>query len=371
MNKIKVLIISEALGGGVRRHLVDLLDGIDTSKFDVFMVYGAHRADNIFISSMERLKKKGIRFFEVDSLINKISLKNDFRCTKELVKIIRKVNPDIVHCHSSKAGALGRIAAKICKVNKVFYTPHAYVFQNPKLSTMKKNIYYRIENILGKISTKNLHVSFGEERLALNAKVIPREKSITIYNGIADVGSEGKKKSKDIIIGTVGRMDHQKNPWEFIGIAKDIARNTDNVKFVYVGAGEYFDEISSYIKEKGLENKIILKGFSSNPIQEMERFDVFISTSLYEGLPYSLLEAMSCSLPIIATNIEGHDEIVLHEVNGYLYELNDIKSVNQFIEDLIKDKDKLKRMSIDSYNMYQEKFSLNTMVQSIMQTYEN
>ncbi|QWH40016.1 glycosyltransferase family 4 protein [Bacillus mycoides] len=371
MKKTKVLIISEALGGGVRRHLVDLLGGIDTSRFDVFMVYGAHRADNIFINSMEELKKKGIQFFEVDSLINKISLKNDFRCTKELVKIIREVNPDIVHCHSSKAGALGRISAKICKVNKVFYTPHAYVFQNPKLSTMKKNIYYHIEKILGKISTKNLHVSFGEERLALDAKVIPREKSITIYNGIADVKYERKKKSKDIIIGTVGRMDHQKNPWEFIEIAKGIVRNIDNVKFVYVGAGEYFDEISSYIKEERLGDKIILKGFSSNPIEEMGIFDIFISTSLYEGLPYSLIEAMSCGLPVIATNIEGHDEIVLHDINGCLYELNNTKLASQVIEGLLKDKSKLEEMSIESYNMYKEKFDLNTMVQSIMQTYEN
>ncbi|MDZ4476644.1 glycosyltransferase family 4 protein [Bacillus cereus] len=371
MNKIKVLIISEALGGGVRRHLVDLLDGIDTSKFDVFMVYGPHRADNIFISSMEKLKKKGIKFFEVDSLINKISLKSDFRCTKELVKIIREINPDIVHCHSSKAGALGRIAAKICKVNKVFYTPHAYVFQNPKLSTIKKNIYYRIEKSLGKISTKNLHVSFGEERLALNAKVVPKEKSITIYNGIDHIRYESKSRSKDIIIGTVGRMDHQKNPWEFIEIAKSIVTNMDNVKFVYVGAGEYFDEISSYIKGEGLEDKIILKGFSSNPIEEMEKFDIFISTSLYEGLPYSLIEAMSCSLPVIATNIEGHDEIVLNEINGYLYELNNTKLANQTIESLIKDKSKLEEMSRESYKLYKEKFNLNTMVQSIMYTYEN
>lgn len=371
MDKTKVLIISEALGGGVRRHLVDLLSGIDTSKFDVFMVYGPHRADNIFINSIGDLKEKGIQFFEVDSLINKISLKNDFRCIKELIKIIREVKPDIVHCHSSKAGALGRIAAKRCKVNKVFYTPHAYVFQNPKLSAMKKNIYYRIEKILGKMSTKNLHVSFGEEKLALNAKVIPREKSITIYNGIADVIYKRKKESKDIIIGTVGRMDHQKNPWEFIGIANSIVRNMDNVKFIYVGAGEYFDEISSYIKKERLEDKIILKGFSSNPIKEMEKFDMFISTSLYEGLPYSLIEAMSCGLPIIATNIEGHDEIVLDEINGYLYELNNINLANQIIENLIKDKNKLEEMSTESYNLYKEKFNLNDMVQSIMHTYEN
>lgn len=109
-----------------------------------------------------------------------LSIKNDILCLKEIRGILKKIRPDIVHCHSSKAGAVGRIAAKTCNIKKIFYTPHAYISQNPFISKKKGVLFLWIEKILGIISSKNIHVSKGEELFALE-KILLIKKNLLLF----------------------------------------------------------------------------------------------------------------------------------------------------------------------------------------------
>ncbi|MCU4827980.1 glycosyltransferase, partial [Bacillus toyonensis] len=301
----KVVFICEALGGGVRRHLVDVLSNLDLDKYEVHVVHGTKRVDDIFLLAKNKLK--GIYFYEVPEMVRELSAKNDIGATKSIIKILREIKPQIVHCHSSKAGAIGRIAAKICGVKKIYYTPHAYVFQNPNLSSKKKFVYKNIEKLLGFLTTKVLHVSKGEETFALEHKVISLNKSMVVYNGISSSSTDSKLPVKGckekLVVGTIARMDYQKNPWLFIRIAEQVIKENQNVEFVYIGDGEYFKEVSDYVKKNNLSEFIKLKGFHSNPDIELMYFDIFLSTSLYEGMPYSLIEALSYKKPIIATDV--------------------------------------------------------------------
>ncbi|HDR7757355.1 glycosyltransferase family 4 protein [Bacillus cereus] len=369
----KVVFICEALGGGVRRHLVDVLSNLDLDEYEVHVVHGTKRVDDVFLSAKNKLIKKGLYFYEVTEMVRELSIKNDIRATKSIIKILREVRPQIVHCHSSKAGAIGRIAAKICGIKRVYYTPHAYVFQNPNLSSKKKFVYKNIEKLLGFLTTKVLHVSKGEETFALEHKVISLNKSMVVYNGISFPATDSKFPLKDceekLVVGTIARMDYQKNPWLFIRMAEQVIRENQNVEFVYIGDGEYFKEVFDYVQKNNLDKFIKLKGFHSNPDIELNRFDIFLSTSLYEGMPYSLIEALSYKKPIIATDVVGNNEIVLDDYNGYLFDKDNAEEGTQKILEIIKDPILYDKLSKNSLRTFEETFTIEKMLSSIEELY--
>ncbi|MGF9964014.1 glycosyltransferase family 4 protein [Bacillus rhizoplanae] len=368
----KVVFICEALGGGVRRHLVDVLSHLDLNKYEVHVIHGSKRVDDVFRSAKNNLAKQGIHFYEVTEMVRELSIKNDVAAAKAIVKILRDLKPQVVHCHSSKAGAIGRIAARICGIKEVYYTPHAYVFQNPNLSSKKKFVYKGIEKLLGFLTTKTIHVSKGEEAFALKNKVIPLNKSVVVYNGISaptQSHSSIQEFEEKVVVGTIARMDYQKNPWLFIRIAEQVIKETENVEFVYIGDGEYYKDVFDYVKQNNLDKFIKLKGFHSNPDIELMNFDVFLSTSLYEGMPYSLIEALSYKKPIVATDVVGNNEIVIDSYNGYLFNKDDGKEGATKILDIIREANLYGTLSKNSFKSYEDNFQINKMISSMEQLY--
>lgn len=370
----RVVFICESLGGGVRRHLVDLLSHLNLSKYEVHVIHGSKRVDDVFQLAKRDLNKKGVQFYQVKEMVREISIRNDIAATRTIIEILKQIDPQVVHCHSSKAGAIGRVAARICGIKKVYYTPHAYVFQNPNLSTKKKLIYKGIEKLLGFLTTKIVHVSRGEEAFALKNKVVSLSKSVVIFNGIptpTPIHSYSSiKNPKDrIVVGTIARMDYQKNPWLFIRIAEQVIQETENVEFVYIGDGEYYKDVSEYVKNNNLDKFIKLKGFHSNPDVELMNFDIFLSTSLYEGMPYSLIEALSYKKPIIATDVVGNNEIVIDNYNGYLFDKDDAEKGAHKILDIIRETNLYDTLSENSFKSYEENFQINRMISSIERLY--
>ena len=367
--KKKLVIITEALGGGVRRHVLDLLMHLDTDKYDIYFLYGSNRIDSIMKSSLNEIKNRGIELIEIDSFSNSIGL-HDIKAFKNIYKEIKKISPDIVHCHSSKAGALGRIVAKLQNVKQIYYTPHAYVFQSPDMSSKKKFIYINIEILLNKFfTTKTLNVSNGEKLIAIKNKLGKDKDFKVIYNGVSKrINLEKHKlmelkeklnlKDEEAIICNIARADYQKNPKDFIEIARRVCYKKTNVKFLYVGDGELLDESRRKIKEYNLEDKIIFLGFSKDTDYILNLSNLFLTTSLYEGMPYSLIEASRAKLPIIATNVIGNNEIVEDGQNGYLFNRENIEDASLKIIELINDKNKLIETSNKSYKLFEDKFTI-------------
>ncbi|EEL62332.1 MULTISPECIES: glycosyltransferase [Bacillus cereus group] len=372
--KIKITYICESIGGGVRKHLVDILLNIDLQKYDISVIYGGERIDEVFLATKSTLEKKGVVFFQIQSMKRELSIKNDILCLKEIRKILKEIKPDIVHCHSSKAGAIGRIAARTCNIKKIFYTPHAYISQNPFISKKKGILFLGIERILGIISSKNIHVSKGEELFALDHNIINKKKSTVIYNGIEMPVEDLRRRdlNNHITIGTVARMDYQKNPWMFVKVAEQLVENPKyNLRFVYIGDGEYYEEILAYVKKKGLQERIILKGFHPNPVEELIDFDIFFSTSLYEGLPYSLIEALAYGKPIVASDVIGNNELVFNNYNGCLFDLNNIEQAIQGFIKILENPNVREAYSANSYQLFKEKFQIDLMVKSLENLYES
>ena len=340
MSKKKVLIISEPGSGGVARHVIDLLGNLNKDKFEVYFIYSSKRADEKYLKNIACLKSE-IKAFKIDEMQSKIKPYDDFISLIKILSIIKKINPDIVHCHSSKAGVLGRIAAKFVGVKKIFYTPHAYSFQNIHLSVSKKKVFIIIEKIMSKYFTdKTFNVSIGEKKIAIETLNDNEDKFVVINNGV-DKKSDSFNIDElckryniirsDYIIGNISRLDEQKNPLEFFKIAQSIIYNNLNTRFVWIGNGVLYKVIKNFIEDNNMDDKCLLIPYNEQTEQLIKRFDLFLCTSLYEGYPYVLLDACVNEIPIVCSDVIGNNDIVADNVNGFLYPLGDIEQAVNMI----------------------------------------
>lgn len=377
--KKKVMIISETTSGGVRKHILDLLFNLDIKKYELYFAYNLKRADETMINSIPKLKSRGIHLIELKYMERKINLIKEIKALNELNKIMNDISPDIVHCHSSKAGAIGRISAKLKGVKSIYYTPHAYIMQNPSTNKLKKIIFTNIERILSRYFTsKTINVSKGENELAQILKIDKSKKFEVIYNGIDEIINNKKITTlkenlnineNDIVVGVAARMDDQKDPFTFIKIAEKVSKNYKHVKFIYIGDGKYKKSIEQYITENSLSSNIMLLGFRDDIEDLLQIMNIYLITSLYEGLPYSLIEALKYKLPIVATDVVGNNEIVENSINGYLFERRNIEEGYEKIIKIINDTKLIKKMSKRSYSIYKEKFILSRMIKKIDDLY--
>lgn len=377
----KVLIICEALAGGVRKHVFDLIENLNKDEFSIYLMYSKNRNEIGLNEEIKRIiNKKEIHLIENQYLVRNIDAKNDIRAFLNILKLLIQIKPDIVHCHSSKAGALGRVASKMVFVKKIFYTPHAYIMQNQDVSKKKKYIYGVIEKILSRFfTTLTLNVSKGERQFAISNNIDKPQKFKVIYNGInfsknyiyntEILKKEVGIKDNEIVIGTAARLDNQKDPFTFMEIAKKVVNENPKVKFIYVGDGILKSKIENYILMNNLKSNVILLGFRRDIESILNIFDIYLITSIYEGLPYSLIEALRSKLPIVATDVVGNNEIVSNEFNGLLFKVRNVQDGVNKINYLLNGKYNINTMKSNSYKLFNEKFTLNKMIKEIEKIY--
>lgn len=384
---IKIVYIFEA-GGGVRKHVSDLLQNIDLNKYEVYVIYNDSRLDKIAHIDLTNFNP-AVNFIKVTTMNRDISLINDMKAIIQVFKIIKQIKPEIVHCHSSKAGLIGRISAKIASVKAIVYTPHAYIMQNQLISVTKRKIYRLVESLMSKLfTTVTINVSEGERKFAIENKLDDYSKFEVILNGLTERSRqevnicvdrmEIKKRFEPFslipdsacLVGLIARFDNQKDPLCFIDIAVSLCQKIDNVYFCYVGDGPFLEESRQRVKESGLEKRIMLPGFSNKVEEILDCLDIYLITSRFEGLPYSLIEALRNKLPIVATNAIGNNEIVTENFNGYLFPISDVKSGVTVLESMINNNQMLSNLGENSYKVYLEKYTLDKMLYKTFSLYD-
>lgn len=335
--KQKLLLIIEAMSGGAGRHVQDLISHLSQEKFDIFVIYSNHRTNPEFLEKIVTMNEQAT-FISCDFLVREIKPKYDLLAYQFIAKKIKEIKPDIVHCHSSKAGVIGRLAAKRRGVKKIFYTPHAYSFLAPEFSGKKKFLFVQIEKFLSRFSTtQTFCVSIGEMQAALEVNLDKTDKFQVIYNGLPEIDLPSKETIRAqlglektvVVIGNNARMSEQKNPMFFMEIAQKMIRQNANWHFVWAGDGQLMPLFQSFIKQNGLEKNIHLLGERPDSETVVTAYDIFLTTSQYEGLPYAPIEAMRAGVPILATNVVGNSELVIEGKNGYLIDLEWSKSVEE------------------------------------------
>lgn len=356
MSKRKVMHIVEGFGGGVYTFLVDLCNK-SVEKYDITLVYSKRP------QTPENFKKdfdERINLIELD-MNRSISPIKDIKNLFSLIKMIKGYRPNIIHLHSSKAGVLGRISGKLLGYNdkQILYNPHGYAYLQRDASAAKRKIYFLIEKTMSHIGGTVIAVSKSEYEETLKFT----EKAKRVDNAINEEDIDryiDENVTRDrLVIGTVGRICYQKNPKVF----NDIANAFSDVDFVWIGDGELKESITS--------SNIEITGWCKREevIKRLNDIDIYIQTSLWEGLPIALLEAMYMGKVPIVSNVIGNKDVILQGENGFLAKTTD--EFIQFVKLMLNDSDKYKKMSINSKKFIQENHLIKDMIRKYHKIYES
>ena len=320
---MKVVHVIEALGGGVYTYFNDLSTyfGDDEVKrhIETTIIYSGNRKE-IDRDKIKSEFSSNINLLEIKMLRNFSPLK-DLKSVIQLTKELKKINPDVIHLHSSKAGVLGRVAYFfLFKKKKLFYSPHGYAFLRKDISKPIRKVYWLIEKstqaIFGGIT-----IACGDTEFEIAKKI---GNSKMVRNGV-DIQairlSFSENKNKKLTIGILGRITYQKNPALF----NKIALRFPDYNFVWIGDGELNSLLTA-------PNVRITGWFfdRENILKELNTIDIYLQTSLWEGLPIAILEAMVLEKPVVANNVIGNKDIVIHNETGFLF--NDISELDPYFK---------------------------------------
>lgn len=300
----KILYIAEAMGGGVFTYLVGLSNNL-IQYFDITIAYATRPQTP---SNYRDYFDARIKMIKVENFCREINPVKDCKAMSELKKIVKIEKPDLIHLHSSKAGVLGRILFSGKKI-PVFYTPHGYSFLMKNYSSIKRNIFRIIEKLCARKNCTTISCSFGEHKETLKIT----QNALFVNNAIDTCRFEkniktGYEKCQKFTVFTIGRICEQKNPKLFNSIAEQMK----DVCFVWIGDGE----LRSELKAENIE----VTGWMDREevINHALCADVFLLTSLWEGLPMSLLEAMYMEKLCIVSDVIGNRDVITNGVNGFI-----------------------------------------------------
>lgn len=301
--KKKILYIVEAMGGGVFTYIVELANEL-VNSYDMYIAYAVRKQTP---ENYRDYFDKRIHLIEVKNFGRAIDPVKDIAAFFEVKKIAAEVKPNVIHLHSSKAGVIGRMAfnGKI----PMFYTPHGYSFLMENYKPMKRRMFKLIESVCAKRNCTTISCSVGEHRESLKLT----KHATYVNNGInmaelQKIIDKTEKVEHPFTVYTLGRICYQKNPTLF----NEIAGLLPDVKFVWIGDGEFREELTS----KNIE----ITGWAdrNTAIRYAVNADVFLLPSRWEGLPISLLESMYMKKICVVSNVIGNRDVIHNGENGFV-----------------------------------------------------
>lgn len=313
----KILHIALSHGGGVEVYTRMLIE--HTYK----------NYDTVLICAPEYNKKllpaNSCTIYDMD-VPREISVLKDLKAVLKIRRIIKKENPDILYCHSSMAGVVGRIAA-IGSGCKVIYNPHGWSF-DMAVSSVKKMLYRFSEKVLTAITDKIVTISEYEKGIALKNRICNKDKIEVIYNGIDLEKCKSGKAERNMlgyseeafIVGCAARLSEQKDPLLFAEVAGCIAKKCPDARFIWVGAGELTEDFSAALKKNNVFDKTAITGWVDNPYEYISIFDVAVLFSKWEGFGLCLAEYLALGKPVVAANVGAVSEIIQDGICGRLAE---------------------------------------------------
>lgn len=308
--KIHVVHVVESFGAGVFSVIQQISNGLPSEKFDITII---HSLRSETPENYKEQFNEHVNFIYLP-MTRKINLIDDYVNSYKMFKTLKKINADVLHLHSSKAGFLGRLVGKLLGIKTMYYSPHGFSFLQQNVNPLKRKMFFLFEKIGGFFGGTILCVSLSEEE---EAKKISH-KTMCINNfvdskfikEIAAEQNEEKLKKSQFVVGTLGRIAWQKNPHLF----EEVAKKFSNIKFLWIGDGD----LKNVLTQKNIE----VTGYVSREeaLRRLSQIDIYIQLSLWEGMPMAILEAMALRKPIIASNVVGNKDLVKEGVNGYLFE---------------------------------------------------
>lgn len=375
MKKHKILHISpDGVIYGTERHILSIVSNSDRNKFEHFV--SVPREGSLTAA----LDEIGIKYFVGSRMPSKSNVVQGFWENGGFMKLFRTIKNndfDIIHSHLvTYAGILAKFLGK----KKLVHTRHGIFMTEEEISKIS-SIKKKFQKYKSDIFVKTIALSSIEKNVMVKTYNYDPKKIEIIYNGVtienikAKVNTSTDKKSlygtNDFVVGGIGRFERQKGFHLFVAAASKVLKQVKNIKFVLIGNGSLRENILSQIKELGLEENFIILDYKSNVFDYLNNFDLMVSSSLWEGVPYAILEAMALGKPTIAisSNLSGVNEIIDDGADGFLIKDNYSDNLAEKILFLYNDKLKYVKFSSNCVDKIKSRFSEDAMIKKTEELY--
>jgi glycosyltransferase involved in cell wall biosynthesis len=331
-----VHVITRLIVGGAQENTVLSCALIDRARFPSDIVVGPQTGPEGELFTEARAR--GLDVHLEPTLVREVSPAKDALSVAKLAGWFRRLEPDVVHTHSSKAGITGRVAARLAGVRSVVHTVHGWGF-NPEQPSRERTLYENLERWCAPLADALVVVADKNRDLGLRLRIGKEEQYRVIRSGIELEGyrrdaGEGRAIREELAIppdafvfGTVGRLSDQKAPFDALEAFVRASAADPDAWFVFVGDGPHRDALERRAREAGVGERVRFAGLRRDVRAFLSAMDAFVLASRWEGLPRVVLQAMAAELPVVATAVDGTPEAVVDGATGFLVRAGDVEAL--------------------------------------------
>lgn len=354
---------SDTMASGSFKHIVQIGERFRKEGVEVAYAIGKQGP------ASEHLKNRDFKVYEMPQLERDLNVFKDLFSLLHLVYIILCFRPNLCSWHTAKIGALGRIAS-LLTFRKNYYVPHGIPFYESEYNTGYQK-YRKLEKLLSILPGTIIGVCNYDTQQYLQLG-IPEKKTLTIHNGMRTLPErEHELKSvqkKRVTFITAARFEDQKDYTTLAKAVKSLANHSADFELHIYGDGSHEEAVREMFA--GIEGPVIrFAGVIDDLTTELRKADVFVLSSHWEGLPRTIIEAMSCAMPVIATEVGGVNELIEHDRSGYLVRPCDDEQMSRYMKKYIDDQRRIVEHGLASYRKFKAEFTLERMLTHYVSEY--
>ncbi|MBU1006735.1 MAG: glycosyltransferase family 4 protein [Candidatus Omnitrophica bacterium] len=368
-------VITKPELGGAQLSTLNILANLPKDKCELFFVTSS---EGILKSEFKGLK--GVRSFFSPFLVRQINPLYDILALIHIYLIYIRYGVSLAHTHSSKAGIIGRWAAKFAGVPRIVHTVHGWSFNDYQPLAVRK-IFIFLERITAVFTTRIICVSKRDMEIGIKYNIAPKEKFALIKYGVSltDFQVSPVKNSKkreelgirnnDPVIGMIACLKPQKSPLDYINAAINIYAKIPNVNFLLVGDGVLREKCKRALAVSSLNGRFILTGWRRDVSEIMDILDIVVLTSKWEGMPIAIIEALSKGCPVVATNAGGTPELLKDSITGYLTRPGAPQEITDRVLEMLSNPERLLKMKQEAALSIGPSFGIDRMVSEVESLY--
>ncbi len=373
-------IITRMILGGAQENTFLTCRGLAEAGWDVVLLSGPQTGAEG--SLQDRCRQAGFRFEIIEPMVRQVAPLDDWRALRQMRAWLERERPQIVHTHSSKAGVLGRIAARRAGVPIILHTIHGMSFNRTQRPWIRR-AYRDLERYCARFTDRIITVADAMIDQSVDAGVAPREKFTTIYSGMevdrfdpagydrAAVRARYGIPESAVVVAAVARMFTNKGYEQLIPAMPKIVVAAPEVHFLWIGDGPHREGYLREVARLGLQDRVHLTGLvpPEQVAECLSAADLLAHASQWEGLPRVVVQALLLEKPAVAFDVDGTPEVVITDETGVLVPLNDIDALAAGVATLAVDEPLRRRLGSQGRRLCLERFDWRTMVTRIEEVY--
>ena len=369
--KPKILFISHSVGG-VDVWLRLVLSNLNPNLFDIVIIHGFTDTNKVFLNK----ENKPLKEYKI-AIDRNLHPWKDTKAIFQTISIVKNEKPDLIHAHSAKAGIIGRLVGAATNTS-VFYTPHAFSYLSTS-NKIKRSFFLSIERLFSKFNNKILATSESEKNRAIE-DVHYSPKKVIVFNNCINEISDIKELSipqtwPDEYISSVGRPSYQKNIEFMVEVIKRVTLEKPNVHLVLMGVGFHspnLESVKAKISAYNLEKNITLLEWTERKdvLHIILKSRLYISSARYEGLPYSVIEAMALRKACIVTDVDGNRDLIVNNQNGLIIKEDNTNEFSNAILELLEDENMRQQFEANSLKLFNEHFNIENTIHNLESIYK-